>query len=382
MQDALALTQVGRTRLDHLERCLDTIREAAVEGDLVDCGTGRGGTAIFLAAYLAGHELFGRRLWVADRFGGGAAPDEDGPPWFPPDLNTVRDGFERFRLLDDRVRFLQGAPSETLAAAPIDDIALLRIDRQDPEEVSAILHAAYDKVRPGGFVVIDDYGSAACAEAVEAFRAERGVEGELERIDWSAAYWRKTEGEAPAATPRRGVPLPRATCPCRSWSSSTTCGARPRARCTRSRAPTSATSTTSTTRSSRSRTARAPTARLGEDFVKSFGPEFSYLDLGADASPSPAHALNRGLSSHGARAVAVMIDGAHVLTPGVLRFGMLGLSAYAPAVVSTQQWYVGPGEQNEAVSKGYDEDYEDRLFERDRVARRRLPAVPHRALHR
>ena len=159
VQDALALTQVGRTRLDHLERCLDTIREAAVEGDVVDCGTGRGGTAIFLAAYLAGHEVFGRRLWVADRFGGGAAPDEDSPPWFAPDLNTVRDGFERFGLLDDRVRFLQGAPSETLAAAPIDDIALLRIDRQDPEEVSAILRAAYDKVRPGGFVIIDDYGS-------------------------------------------------------------------------------------------------------------------------------------------------------------------------------------------------------------------------------
>ena len=41
---------------------------------MVDCGTGRGGTAIFLAAYLAGYELFGRRLWVADRFGGGDAP--------------------------------------------------------------------------------------------------------------------------------------------------------------------------------------------------------------------------------------------------------------------------------------------------------------------
>ena len=58
-----------------------------------------------------------------------------------------------------------------------------------------------------------------------------------------------------------------------------------------------------------------------------------------------------------------MIDGAHVLTPGALHYGMLGLSTYSPAVVSIQQWYVGPGEQNETVSKGYDEDYEDRLFE-------------------
>ena len=68
------------------------IRMAAVPGDLVDCGTGRGGTSIFMAAYLAGHEIFGRELWVADRFGGGAPPDEDGPAWFPPDLNTRAGG--------------------------------------------------------------------------------------------------------------------------------------------------------------------------------------------------------------------------------------------------------------------------------------------------
>ena len=37
--------------------------------------------------------------------------------------------------------------------------------------------------------------------------------------------------------------------------------------------------------------------RLGEEFVRGFGPEFRYLDLGADATPSPAHALNRGIAS-------------------------------------------------------------------------------------
>ena len=126
----------------------------------------------------------------------------------------------------------------------------------------------------------------------------------------------------------------------------------------------------------------SPDGRLGEDFVKSFGRSSATSTSAADASPSPANALNHGLELARGRAVAVMIDGAHVLTPGVLHFGMLGLSTYAPAVVSTQQWYVGPGEQNEVVSKGYDEDFEDRLFERDRVARRRLPALRHRALHR
>jgi cephalosporin hydroxylase len=34
-----------------------------------------------------------------------------------------------------------------------------------------------------------------------------------------------------------------------------------------------------------------------------------------------------------------------------------------PAVVSVQQWYVGPGEQHETVLKGYHEGYEDELFQ-------------------
>jgi cephalosporin hydroxylase len=58
-----------------------------------------------------------------------------------------------------------------------------------------------------------------------------------------------------------------------------------------------------------------------------------------------------------------MIDGAHVLTPGVLRHAMAGLTAYAPAVVATVQWYVGPGQQPDVVGQGYDQAAEDALFD-------------------
>ena len=57
-----------------------------------------------------------------------------------------------------------------------------------------------------------------------------------------------------------------------------------------------------------------------------------------------------------------MIDGAHVLTPSVLRYGMAGLATYEPAIVVTQQWYVGPGQQPDAMLSGYDQAYEDELF--------------------
>ena len=49
---------------------------SACPGDLVECGTGRGGGAIFMRGYLEAHEIAGRKVWVADRFR--ASPDADG----------------------------------------------------------------------------------------------------------------------------------------------------------------------------------------------------------------------------------------------------------------------------------------------------------------
>ncbi len=107
-----------------------------------------------------------------------------------------------------------------------------------------------------------------------------------------------------------------------------------------------------------------PDQQLGEEFVHSFGPEFRYLDLGDDAEPvAGPRAQPRHRASRRGDALALMIDGAHVLTPGVLHFGMAGLDLYAPAIVATQQWYVGPGQQGDAMADGYDQDYEDELFE-------------------
>ncbi len=57
-----------------------------------------------------------------------------------------------------------------------------------------------------------------------------------------------------------------------------------------------------------------------------------------------------------------MIDGAHVLTPGVFRHALSAMSTYEPAVVAVQQWYVGPGQQGDAQQAGYDQQAEDALF--------------------
>ncbi|MDQ2676741.1 MAG: hypothetical protein M3Y34_08015, partial [Actinomycetota bacterium] len=106
-----------------------------------------------------------------------------------------------------------------------------------------------------------------------------------------------------------------------------------------------------------------PDGRLGEELVRSFGEEFTYIDLGEEAHPSPARAVNAGIAASSGSAVAIMIDGAHVLTPGVLRNGLLALSTYEPAIATVKQWYVGPGQQPAALAAGYSQELEDLLFD-------------------
>jgi O-methyltransferase len=166
--DGLAYAGLGRVRLEHLEACLETIRAEGVPGDLVDAGTGRGGAAIFMRGFLEAYELEGPKVWVADRFDGPEPGALDEQPAFPPDLNTVRDGFDAFGLLDDRVVFVQGPPSSRLAEAPIGEVALLRIASADPDEARSVLEALYERVSPGGFVIVDGYGALRCGVSIGA----------------------------------------------------------------------------------------------------------------------------------------------------------------------------------------------------------------------
>ena len=200
---ASAETMVGLRRLENLRHLVRVIVREDIKGDLLEAGTWRGGAAIFMRGALEAYGDRDRQVWVADSFQGLPRPD---PARYPADagdthwtwsqlavpLGDVRDNFARYNLLDDRVRFLPGWFKDTLSKAPIDHLALLRVDGDLYESTLDTLTALYDKVSAGGFVVIDDYGCVpACKKAVEDFRAERKITESLEVIDWTGVYWRK-----------------------------------------------------------------------------------------------------------------------------------------------------------------------------------------------
>lgn len=377
----LPYTAIGRRRLDQLQACLDELRAEEVPGDLIEVGTGRGGGAIFLRAFLDAHELDGPSVFVADRFR--AAPlgeraaklHRDRVDGLRSDLNQVRDGFERFDLLDDRVRFLQGPPEATLPDAPIERLALLRIGPgTDAADVAVALRELYGALSTGGIVMVDAADDPLVAAEVQRFREDHGIAGPLEALTDATLTWRKADGEAVGRTPAELVvgapraPLAPAVAKADQLDLSVVVVfydmAREAPRTLRSLSRSYQEGLDGVTYEVIAVDNGSPPGRgLTAELVESFGPEFRFIDRGEDATPSPVTALNAGIAASRGRNVALMIDGAHVLTPGVLRHGLLGLQAYAPAIVATQQWYVGPGQQGEAMTAGYDQDAEDRLFE-------------------
>lgn len=198
-----AHTMIGRVRLDNLEQCCRTVISERVPGDFFEAGVWRGGAAIFMRAVLAAFADDERRVILADSFRGLPPPD---PERYPADkgdalftfealavsLEQVRENFDRYGLLDERVVFLEGWFKDTLPAAPVDHIAVLRLDGDMYESTWQALEALYDKVSPRGFVIVDDYGCIpACAQAVTDFRSQRGIEDPIMPIDWTGVYWRK-----------------------------------------------------------------------------------------------------------------------------------------------------------------------------------------------
>ena len=70
---------------------------------------------------------------------------------------------------------------------------MLRLDGDLYESTMDALNALYDKVAPGGFIIVDDYNDfEPCRRAVSEFRDTHGIKEAIKKIDWSGAFWRKT----------------------------------------------------------------------------------------------------------------------------------------------------------------------------------------------
>ena len=198
-----AESMVGLKRLANIRYCVEQVVADGVPGDLMETGVWRGGSCIYMRAILKAHGVTDRRVWVCDSFEGLPAYDgryeaDIGDQFhsfgeLAISLEEVRENFERYGLLDDQVEFLKGWFADTLPTAPVEQLAVLRLDGDMYASTMDALEPMYDKVSPGGFVIVDDYGAVpGCAQAVHDFRDARGITDPIETVDWTGSFWRKS----------------------------------------------------------------------------------------------------------------------------------------------------------------------------------------------
>lgn len=197
-------TMAGFKRLDNVQFCVEDVLTKNVPGDFIETGVWRGGVPIFMRSILAAYGVADRTVWVADSFEGLPPPN---PAAYPADegdllytledlrvsLPRVQSHFDRYGLLDDRVRFLHGWFKDTLPHAAIESLAVMRLDGDMYESTTDALVNLYPKLSLGGYVIVDDYGAiGACREAVHDFRNLHAISDPILPIDWTGVYWRRS----------------------------------------------------------------------------------------------------------------------------------------------------------------------------------------------
>jgi O-methyltransferase len=202
---ARAESMIGLKRMTNIQDCIATIVADDVPGDLIETGVWRGGACIFMKANLRAWGDTTRKVWLADSFEGLPRPNA---ALYPADegdrlheqvglavgAEQVRHNFERYGLLDERVEFLVGWFKDTLPGAPVERLSLMRLDGDMYESTIQAIEPLYPRLSPGGFCIIDDYGSHAsqAGQAVHDYRTAHGITDEIVQIDEFGAFWRKS----------------------------------------------------------------------------------------------------------------------------------------------------------------------------------------------
>jgi hypothetical protein len=100
---------------------------------------------------------------------------------------------------------------------------------------------------------------------------------------------------------------------------------------------------------------------MRRDFVETLPDNFHYY-LRREDKPTPIYAVEFGASKAKGENICLMIDGARLLTPGVVRNIVLGHRMYKNAVVTVPGYHLGSELQQEAVGNGYSIEQEHEMM--------------------
>ena len=171
------------------------IVEHKIPGDVVECGVWRGGSMQAAALTLRESGEVTRELHLYDTFEGMTPPedvdrrrdgksaaelletsDRDSRVWGVATLDDVKTGMSEVDYPAERVHFHPGRVEDTIPGEAPETIALLRLDTDWYASTRHEFDHLYDRLSPGGVLIIDDYGYwEGSRRATEEFLAQSGA---------------------------------------------------------------------------------------------------------------------------------------------------------------------------------------------------------------
>jgi len=171
-------TMTSWDKLTSLTLAVRYLVRSGIEGDFMECGVWKGGSVHLMARVLLDEDVSDRDIYLFDTFAGMTEPTEKDVDasgrsakermessskkawiWAISPREEVEQGLQTLDYPQERFHLVEGPVEETIPEHAPERIALLRLDTDWYESTRHELEHLWDRLVPGGVMVIDDYGS-------------------------------------------------------------------------------------------------------------------------------------------------------------------------------------------------------------------------------
>lgn len=199
-------TMTSAERLYSLYNAVRYVLDKNIEGDFVECGVWKGGSAMMMASLLAKAGVTNRKIFLYDTYEGMSEPTEAdvdstgeaaaqllqrqakedaASVWCYSPFEEVKANLQKTGFPEQNIVMVQGKVEDTIPGnIPAQKIALLRLDTDWYESTRHELIHLYPLLSTNGVLIIDDYGYwQGCRKAVDEYIRENKLAVLLNRID-------------------------------------------------------------------------------------------------------------------------------------------------------------------------------------------------------
>lgn len=207
-------TMLSIERIYALYNATRYIVEEGIQGDIVECGVWKGGSAMIAASVLKNRNALERKFYLYDTYSGMSEPTERdidfrnkpakvkyssmqkgniSSKWCYSSLLEVKKNLFSTGYPEEQFIFVEGKVEETIPGVAPDIISLLHLDTDWYESIYHELCHLFPKLSIHGVISIDDYGHwQGAKKAVDKYFSENKIRILLNMVDYTGRIAIKT----------------------------------------------------------------------------------------------------------------------------------------------------------------------------------------------